>query len=50
MKCPNCGRRVRWSRLRCYACHTKLIPWYVVATMLVLAAFVGVIVLLDRMA
>lgn len=48
MKCPVCGRRTSWARTRCPACKTKLIQWYIIATLLVLVAFYGGLMILEK--
>jgi uncharacterized OB-fold protein len=48
MKCPNCGRRPGWARVRCPACRTKLAQWYVVATVVVIAACYAGLLIAER--
>jgi hypothetical protein len=46
MTCPRCARKTGWARMRCPACRTKLVQWYLVAgVMLISACYVGLVVL-----
>jgi len=48
MTCPNCGRRAGAARIRCPACKTKLVQWYLLVALLILAACYGGFVLLEK--
>ncbi|HZE69609.1 MAG TPA: hypothetical protein VE135_08815 [Pyrinomonadaceae bacterium] len=49
MKCPNCARAAGLIRLRCPACQTKLIQWYLIAAVLLIVACYGGFLLLERL-
>jgi hypothetical protein len=49
MKCPMCGRRAGWARTRCPACRTKLIQWYIIATILFLVACFGFLLTMETL-
>ena len=47
MKCPNCERLMRNVDLRCRVCHHRLPFWYILVVVVLIAAFVGIILLLE---
>jgi len=49
MRCPNCGRRAALARMRCAACQSKLVAWYVLAAIIIAGACFGGFMILDKM-
>lgn len=47
MKCTNCERSIGTFALRCRVCHQRRRLWYVLVTLLLLASFGGILILLE---